>query len=98
MRDGTLPAWEHPPPEEEGAGGGAGGGEKEDSYAPMSTPVPCGRGSPRWSAAGPPSGVPASMAELPVSRAQVKVGPPLSARSASLGSAVMMEVPPAYPP
>ena len=98
MRDGTLPAWEHPPPDEGDGEGVGGGGARENSKAPMSTPAPWGRDTPRWSAGGAPEDVPASMAELPARSAHVKVRPPLSERSASFGSAVMMEVPPAYPP
>jgi hypothetical protein len=45
-----------------------------------------GRGAPRWSVAGQVLFVPLSMAGLPGSKAWVKLGPPLSAKSLTLGS------------
>src|SRR5262245_21622545 len=45
-----------------------------DSKAPMSGAEPRGRGMPRWSVVTPATGVPASMAGLPGSRAMVIVG------------------------
>ena len=57
------------------------------SNAPMSQAGPCGRGTPRWSVAGHPvvAVPPWSIAGLPARRAMVIVGPPWSARGASLG-------------
>src|SRR6266540_447678 len=60
------------------------------SYAPISQAAPCGRVTPRWSVAGQPVFVPASMAGEPASRAWVCVKPPLFARGPRLGSCPMM--------
>ena len=57
------------------------------SNAPMSAVPPLnGRGRPRWSVAGAPVLVPASMAGLPKISATVGVGPPLSASGPTFGS------------
>src|SRR5450759_5736006 len=64
------------------------------SNAPMSYRGPCGRGTPRWSVEGAlfePLNVTPSMAGLPVSRAKVWVGPPLSASAPSKGLVLLFE-------
>src|SRR5690349_18342251 len=50
------------------------------SYAPVSQPVPCGRGADLWSSATSHPGGMWSIAGLPFNKACVSVGPPLSAR------------------
>src|SRR3954470_15653334 len=52
----------------------------------MSQPPPCGRATPRWSAAGQFVADAASIAGLPASSACVRVGPPFSASAPSFGS------------
>src|SRR5687767_13389950 len=56
------------------------------SKAPMSQLDPCGRLTPRWSTTEQPSTKPALSAGLPVRRARVSVGPPLSAREPRFAS------------
>ena len=51
----------------------------------MSQTAPCGRGVPRWSAAGQPLLSAALIAGLLVSKAWVRVGPPLFASGPSSG-------------
>ncbi|NER05776.1 MAG: hypothetical protein F6K17_25885, partial [Okeania sp. SIO3C4] len=57
-----------------------------NSTAPISTPAPANRCSPRWSVVSKLGLLPASMAGLLARGKWVKVGPPLSARSPSRGS------------
>src|SRR5262245_56930248 len=61
------------------------------SKAPMSGWA--SREKPRWSVAGAPALLPASMAGLPASRAFVWVGPPLSPSEPSFGSSFAPPVP-----
>ena len=50
-----------------------------------------GRVTPRWSVLAQVALLPALIAGLPVSNARVWVNPPLSARTASLGSVLLNE-------
>src|SRR5438132_73324 len=59
----------------------------------MSHAAPCGRGAPRWSVAGQPTFVPASIAGLPGKSACVGVGPPLFFSGPSRGSVLAMVAP-----
>src|SRR6185436_11003575 len=56
------------------------------SNAPTSHAAPIGRLTPRWSASGHPTVLPASRAGLPGSKPIVRVGPPLSASGPTFGS------------
>jgi hypothetical protein len=61
-------------------------GDTPNSNAPMSQCGPCGRATPRWSAAGQSASLPASIAGLPAASAIVGVGLPLSCSGPSCGS------------
>src|SRR5262249_50855032 len=74
--------------------GGAGG---TNSYAPISTPPPCGLVTPRWSTFGAPAVVPGSIAGLPASNASFSVEPPFSSHDPSFGSTLDTPATPQWP-